>query len=149
VNLVAIYADIEAALAPAGVFTYDHEPDEAELPCLFPGFDDIDFGTRATYAGGTAITIPALLLVDRQESRYAQMRLRAALSTEDTLDAIEGLVDAGADEIYIPPLKPLLESYQSAAWKTLMVRTAGEFSTYELAGVTGLGVVLSLDITAH
>lgn len=145
-NLVAICAEIAAALEGIGIPCYDHVPKQAELPAAFVGMPDSTAYTT-TFGGQVTITVPLLVLVDDVESEYAYMRLRAAMSTQDTTDTIEGLVESGSAEgIVIAPIKPALEAHPKTAWTSLFVEEATDYGSYELAGQNGLGVVFNLTI---
>lgn len=147
-NLVAIRTDVKAALAGIGIEMYDHEPEKAELPAAFPGFPT-PISYDSDYDGGVTLEMSILVLVGGTENRYSQLRLAAVVSTEDTMDALEGAVEAGADELWIGPLKPALENYASPAWTSLRVSEATDYGSYEIAGVDGLGVVFNLTIQTN
>lgn len=148
-NLVAICAEIADALATIGITAYDHTPEHAELPAAFVGMPD-NIQYTQTMGGQVSLTVPLLVIVDDVENRYAQLRLKAALSTEDTRDTIEGLIESGdADGIWIGPIKPTLEAWPETAWSSLAVLEATDYGSYEIAGHTGLGVVLPLSIQSR
>jgi hypothetical protein len=154
VNVVAIRAEMAEALAGIGITTYDHTPDTAELPAAFIGFpDSVAYNSTASnrnFRGGYELDIPVLVIVDDMESRFAQMRLAAAISTVDTTDTIEGLTESGsADGIVIQPVKNALEAHSTDAWHELVVGEATDFGSYEIAGVTGLGVVFPATVRVN
>lgn len=153
-DLVKIRTEVGKALAPAGVYLGDDstagifvetdEPDSLELPVAFLGFpNSIVFDQN--YRGGVRLEFEIFLIVDRAESKYAQLRLASAVSTVDTAASIEAVTESGdADGIYIPSIKQLLEAHNpDGAWTSISVDSIDGYGAYDVGTLRGLGVTFS------
>jgi hypothetical protein len=102
-------------------------------------------------ARGVQLEGEVFVVVDRNESKYSQLRLAAACSLVDTSVSIALATEGGnPGPIFLPPLKPRLEAHDpNGAWHSLHVYEIDGLGSYDVGATRGIGCILKFRMSVR